>query len=231
MSKLSRLPEPKRAQVVIEWRYPKAHRYWDVAGTLMRQVEQAFPGYSCETSPRDGFQFVGPTTGMVQGTFYWDKATVTYVEGSDSDLVASASRYWAIVSEALQPSQLLRLGHRTWLCYDTPNPTDGVGWLRRLKAWEFARKDFTALGEPDTAGVVLRTVLAEERRLRTEVNAGTIEVGTAGGVSRRYTGVVVDIDIAIEGDALSAVSPDQFLQWNVDYMRANVHQLFRTRVG
>ena len=91
MGSHKRLLPAKHLQSVIEWRYPRAHRYWDDCGKLISAIEAAFPGLNCQGLGADGFTFAGPAAGLVEAKFYWDKARLVVV-GQGQGQIPEASR-------------------------------------------------------------------------------------------------------------------------------------------
>ena len=171
MPSRSRLPAPKRFQSVLEWQYPRAHRYWDDCGKLIATVERTFPGLLCQGLQQNGFHFVGQSKGITAAHFYWDKASISQVDLGDGALSRAATLYWPLVQEGLGISTVTRLGHRTWLCYETDSVATALKFLDGLGFIEAVGPGAEKLGIPFAGGSVLRTKL-NGRGLRLEVNAG-----------------------------------------------------------
>lgn len=226
MPSKSRLPEPKRLQSIVEWQYPRAHRYWDDCGKLITAVESAFPGIVCQGLQADGFHFAGLSNGVTGGLFYWDKSFIMQIGRGDAGLSNAASVFWPLIQHGLGIQKINRLGHRTWLCYETANQQEALRWLSDFRFVVLDRANPEALGAADAAGSVLRTKLeVGGRRLRLEVNAGTMSF------ERREThGVIVDVDISINQltDA-SSVDPDEFVTWNTGFIRDSIEPMFRRK--
>lgn len=168
----NRLPEPKVLQSVVEWRYPRAHRYWDDCGKLIAKVERAFPGLVGQGLQPDGFSFEGISEGLTGAKFYWDKANVSQVERGDLGLPDAAAKFWRIVTDGLTLAEPTRLGHRSWLIFETPSLEMAARWLDGFSLWPFA-EGAEGMGHPLASGCVLRTRLEPDgRTARIEVNAG-----------------------------------------------------------
>jgi hypothetical protein len=228
-SRRVRPAEPKPVQTIVEWRYPKAHAYWDTAGKVMVEVESVFPGLGCKEGERGGFQFDSSKdlSDLSSAEFYWNRASVTSHSGQLSRFVESCSRYWQIVQGRLGVDRFTRMGHRTTLLYETQSVADATLFLRNF-SFVVQANDALELGIPHTAGSVLRTSLEPGgRRVRIEPNAGTIE----NRHSRSKTpGVVVDVDISLEdvGDA-SVEVVNAFVQSNVIFLHQVVGPFFKLR--
>ncbi len=225
MASKNRLPVPEHFQSVVEWRYARAHRYWDDCGKLVAAIEAEFPGLACEGLESQGFKFAGKSRGVSGAGFYWDKASIGQVALGDASIPDAAARFWPIVQAGLSILCPTRIGHRTWLLFPTDTPKEALCWLQGLAVWRFSSPEVSRLGSPQTTGAVLRTRLEPGgRSMRVEFNAGTL---SAGGRDRH--GVIIDVDVVVE--APSALPDDfaDFVSWNLTFLRENVVPVFRTR--
>ena len=224
MASKDRLPEPKRFQSVVEWQFPRAHRYWDDCGKLITALETSFPGLTCQGLQPDGFRFTGLSRGITNALFYWDKANISQVGRGDVGVAEAAGLFWPVIKQGLGVSTVARLGHRTWLCYETARLTDAVRWLDSFKFVAIVRDGGDALGTPDAGGSVIRTKLVEGgRKLRLEVNAGKLNIDR-----REMHGVIVDVDIVLE-PPLDSHEPGEFVAWNVRFIRESIEPMFRRK--
>ncbi|MEP7308198.1 MAG: hypothetical protein ABJA98_22060 [Acidobacteriota bacterium] len=222
MAHRNRLPEPKRFQSVVEWQFPRAHRYFDDCGKLIAVIEQAFPGLICQGMSPDGFRFVGSSHGITAAHFYWEKASVSQVGKGDAGLADATVRFWSLVQAGLGISSVSRLGHRTWLLYETNTQADANHWLSGFRFLAFDREGGDVLGTPDAGGSVIRTKLeVGGRRLRLEVNAGTASIN-----QKQVHGVFVDADIVLE-PLDSTENLGEFVSWNGTFIRENIEPWFR----
>jgi hypothetical protein len=223
--KTTRLPEPKRIQSVVEWQFPRAHRYWDDCGKLIAAIEKEFPRLKCEGLRDDGFHFSGLSKGITGALFFWDKAFVVQAGQGDAGLAEASGQFWPLIETGLSVAAINRLGHRTFLLYEA-SPRDALAWLENFRFVTLDRSDAerTALGVPDAPGTVLRTKLEPGgRRLRLELNTGTTRVERGD-----LHGVIVDIDIAV-----NTLDPPEsvhdFIDSNIRFIRQRVEPLFRRK--
>lgn len=226
MAKNVRLPAPKHLQSIIELRYPRAHRYWDDCGKLIELVETAFPGLVCQGLEQHGFRFEGLSGGITGVVFYWDRASLTQTGQGDAGLARGAARFWELVREVLQPKPPTRIGHRTWMCYETDRTAEADRWLREHSLWTLD-EGAAGLGQPFLGATVIRTKLdAGGRRVRFETNSGTMTV--KGDTTRNYHGVILDVDITVENPE-SEVADDlaEYISWNLSFLRTTVDPIFR----
>jgi hypothetical protein len=125
------------------------------------------------------------------------------------------------VQETLKVSTPTRIGHRSWICYPTENAKEALRWLEGFKLWEFT--EGRELGVPRVGGCTLRTQLEPDgRRLRLEVNAGTITLA-----DKQHHGVIVDVDVVAEPPAEIPRDVKEFVDWNVRFLREAVDPVFR----
>jgi hypothetical protein len=226
MSSKSRLPAPKVLQSLVEWTFPRAHRYWDDCGKLVAAIERSFSGLACQGLFQDGFRFVGQSKGVTAALFYWEKANIAQVGRGDAGLADAARQFWPLVKEGLSVTSTKRIGHRSTLCYETASPEDAIRFADGLTLVELSEPRQSLLGTPVVAGTVLRTLLeVGGRRMRLEVNPGTMTVD-----GRPHHGLLVDVDISLEADIPQTPSDTaDFVAWNVQFLRESVSPLFRSR--
>ena len=218
----------KHLQSVVEWKYERAHRYWDDCGKLISAIESAFPGLRCQGLEPDGFGFVGKSGGLTAAKFYWDKATITQVNLGDTGLPDAAAKFWPLVREVLQIGATTFLGHRTWMVYETDSVKDAVRSIDSLRLWQLLTPNAQGFGAPLAGGSVLRTQLEPGgRRLRLSVDAGTMAVD-----GKAHHGLIGDVDFVLQEPARVPVEPEaikEFIEWNLQFMRESVQPLFRVR--
>ena len=225
MASRHRLPAPEHFQSVVEWRYARAHRYWDDCGKLIGAVEAEFPGLVCGGLQPEGFKFSGRSKGMTAALFYWDKASISQVGQGDASVPEAAARYWPIVRDVLGITGPTRVGHRTWMCFETDTPKHALRWLEGLAFWQFAGHEESALGTPQARGSVFRTTLEPGgRRVRVEIEVGTITIN-----HRERHGVIVNVDIVAEAPGLVPDDVAEFVRWNLGFLRESVTPIFRAR--
>lgn len=224
-SKNVRLPAPKHLQSVVECRYPRAHRYWDDCGKLIELIEGSFPGLVCQGLEPNGFRFEGLSSGITGVVFYWDRASLTQTGQGDASLAGGAARFWDLVKQVLQPKTPTRIGHRTWMCYETERPAEADRWLRDHSLWTLDT-GVADLGEPVLASTVIRTKLDAGRRVRFETGAGTMTIKSK--TTKEYHGVILDVDITVEPPT-SDVADDlaEYIAWNINFLRNTVDPVFR----
>lgn len=225
MSK-NRLPAPKVLQSVVEWSFPRAHRYWDDCGKLIGEIEKAFPSLVCQGLQGDGFHFSGQSKGITTALFYWDKANIAQAGRGDASLADAARAFWPLVKNGLGISHTKRIGHRSFLVYETSSIEEAQRFAAGMPLVELSARDREVLGRPVTEGTVIRTSIeVGGRRLRVEVNAGAMIINT-----RSHHGLIVDVDISLDGAAIEDVSDvGEFVDWNVQFLREDVGPLFRAR--
>jgi hypothetical protein len=209
-----RLPAGKHVQSTVEWRYPTAHRYWDESGKLIAALESAFPTLKCQGLLQDGFRFEGLGGVLTSAAFYWDKASITRSGIGQRGVSGAAETFWALLADGLGVGEPTFVGHRTWLCFETEDPRAAAHWLDRLTLWQFGNEKSAQLGHPRNAGSILRTDLDEGgRRLRVELNAGTITIQ-----STEYKGVIADADVVVERPAAIPTDFADYLDWNTQFL-------------
>ena len=221
-----RLPLATKVQSVVEWRFPNAHAYWDDPGKLMTRIEEAHPALKCTGLKPDGFHFERAGQQPVSASFYWNKAAVTWPSDDKGQLAQFAQTFWESVCDVLRPSSVDRVGHRLWLCYEMENGSaEALQWLEGKSLWAFADGDRGRdVGTPSLAGTVLRTKLADgRRRLRLEINAGTLQ-----SVGKEYRGVIVDADFVVEKPSPAPTSIADFINSNAEFARRTIEPLFRS---
>jgi hypothetical protein len=220
-----RLERPRRLHTVVEWRYPKAHRYWDDCGKLITEVESAFPGLKAQSLGSDGFKFTGDERGITSANFYWEKAAIEQDGGQgDSWIGEAADLFWELVKDGLNISEVNRIGHRTFSLFETERPAVANRYLEERSIWHFSPSS-EALGTPISAGAVLRTVLPDSlRRLRLELQAGTMKAR-----ERSYHGVIADTDIVIEKPAAIPTTFRDFVEDNQTLIRESIDPILRGR--
>jgi hypothetical protein len=220
-----RLSQPKHLQSLVEWRFPRAHRYWDDPGKLIHEIEEAFPGLNCQGLEPDGFNFTGKGNGITGAKFHWEKASIGQAGLGDEGLSAAAETFWRLVVQVLKPTTISFLGHRTWLCYETDSVNDAIRALNGLRIWEpgIAIPD---LGTPVPAGTVLRTKIeASNRRLRLAFDAGTMTIS-----GKSIKGVIVDADIVLgTTELIEPESLKEFVDWNIRFINDTVDGFVRSR--
>lgn len=216
---------PVRA--TLEIRYPNAHRYWDVSGGVVAQIEAKLPNLSCARLGPKGFEFEAkPKSGVGTCVFYWNRVSL------DQDLAESPARFesialdfWTTVATAFEISVLERVGNR----YAYLFPTDGVKVAEDLLAnrpiWSLPVA-LDAFGTPDARGIALRTVHADaNRRIRVELQSGEYSVE-----GKSQTGALIDIDFSMTDTPNAATLVlGEFLRWNQRFIRSNLHTLLRVR--
>lgn len=225
MGSHKRLPPAKHLQSVIEWRYPRAHRYWDDCGKLISAVEAAFPGLKCQGLGADGFTFAGPSAGLVEAKFYWDKARLVVVGQGQGQLPEASRRFWGVIADGLSIETRSFLGHRSFLCCELASVKEAVRWLdNQPPLWTFASTEGPRLGTPQTAGSVLRTQIADgERRLRLDIQPGTISIKGEGD----HHGIILDADIVVQAPNALPQDVGDFVSWNLEFIRSTVAPLYR----
>lgn len=221
-----RLGVPKRFHSVVEWRFPKAHRYWDDCGKVITAVEGAFPGLSAVALEQDGFKLAGQSRGITNANFYWDKAAVEQIGGtSDAAVADAAAAFWDVVSDGLAIREVKRLGHRTFSLFETENPRTAQHLVESLSVWEFS-EPIAGLGNPISNGVTLRTILPDGvRRLRLNIAAGTMTIK-----GREYPGVVLDSDFFVEmPQTLTSEELREFVRTNQSMIREHIDPILRRK--
>lgn len=214
-----RLERPKRLQSVVEFRFARAHSYWDRSGELLTLLEREFAGLATTGLEPDGFKLVGHSQGMTNAGFYWDKASIEQIAGNDAQLGAAAAKYWDIVSNAMSVSELTRIGHRTFSLYGTTRPSEAQHYLEKANIWSF-REHSEGLGRPVSSGVSLLTFLPDNvRRLKLFVQAGTMTLGPT-----KHHGVIADTDITME-KVPPAINVREFVESNQLFLREQVDVL------
>lgn len=225
MSK-NRFPAPKVLQSIVEWSFPRAHRYWDDCGKLITAIEGTFPNLVCQGLQPDGFHFAGLSRGITAALFYWEKANVAQTGRGDAALSDAARQFWPVVMDGLGIVRTTRLGHRSFLCYETSSPEEAVRFAEGLTLVELTGEKLSVLGAPVVAGTVIRTQLeVGGRRMRLEINPGTMAID-----GKPHHGLLVDVDISLDA-AWADTSCDvaEFVAWNVQFLRESIGPLFRSR--
>lgn len=218
-----KLSPGKHLQSVVEWRYERAHRYWDDCGKLVTVIENEFPGLRCNSLQEDGFKFAGDSGGINGASFYWNKATISQIGLGDARLAGAVGRFWPLVQKGLSIPEPAWIGHRTWICFEMSSPKDALRWLDKFSLWEFVHLDVAAFGRPRAVGSVLRTeVEPGGRRLRLETSAGTMALP-----NQKHHGVIVDADIVVEESDQLPSDFREFVDWNLRFLLATVEPLFR----
>lgn len=225
MASSKRLPQPEHTQSTVEWRFARAHRYWDDCGKLIAAIEVEFPGLHCQALEENGFKFSGRSRGISAAMFYWDKASVSQGDIGDAGLPNATEGYWPLVQQWLGVDAPIRIGHRTWMRFETNTVKDAARWLEGLALWRGGEWGANDLGTPQSAGVVLRTRIEPVgRRMRLEVNAGTVTVN-----GRERHGVLVDVDLVVEAPDVMPTGAAEFIRWNLEFLRDRVIPVFRGR--
>lgn len=220
-----KLPHAKHLQSVVEWRFDRAHRYWDDCGKLIAAVESEFPSLTCQGLQPDGFKFDGGTKAITSASFYWDKAVVSQVGAGDAHLGEAAARFWTLIEAGLGVLSPKWVGHRTWLCFELPSPKDAAHFLESFPLWNFGLTSAGDLGVPQAGGSVLRTLIEPNgRKLRIETNAGTMQIGTV-----KHHGLIVDADIMTEPPAAIPEDFAAYIEANLRFLRENLEPSFRNR--
>jgi hypothetical protein len=206
-----RLPRPAPLQEILEWRYPRAHRYWDDCGKLIAEIERTFPGLECTGLEPDGFKFKNERSG-VSAAFYWDKSHFVSSQPG-SGFPEACVKFRDLIAEGLSVEKTIRVGHRIWAVYPM-DTRSAARILENAEVWGFADTIAEALGTPSSQGVVLRSRLEDGRTLRLEVGVGAAAKGHIN-----QTGVLVDVDIARDGEEETSFDLGEFLQWNQTFFR------------
>ena len=222
MSTKGRLPEPKILQSAVEWRFAKAHRYWDDCGKLVSRIEEAFPGLVCQKLAETGFVFEGSSAGITSCFFYWDKAGLTRAGEGNAMLPAAVETYWPLVRDGLGIERLTRVGHRSWLCFPTASPDEATRRLESVPVWQQTAAA-SSFGVPQAGGSVLRTKIEPNgRRLRLAVDAGTLTLH-----GQLNHGIIVDADIGVEEPNDMPESASELVARNISFLRESVAPAFR----
>jgi len=225
MTSIQRPHAPEHFHSVVEWRYARAHRYWDESGKLIRAVETEFPGLICKGLFEEGFKFEGTSRGITTAVFYWDKALISQVDQGDSSFPEAAARFWPIVRDGLGIAVPNRIGHRTWMCFGTDTTRVAVRWLEQLTLWQFTGQEMDALGRPQALGSVIRTQLEPGgRRVRLEVEVGTVTIAR-----RERHGVIVNVDVVAEPPGVVPDDVADFVRSNTSFLREHVSPIFGAR--
>ncbi len=209
-------------QSIVELRYPRAHRYWDVSGALIAKVEERIPQLRCRRLGEEGFEFRGvPGSGISSALFFWERASVsTDMSGSHDRFDAAAAEFFSLVIDGLGVETVRRLGNR--YLYLFPND-QAQGLLDERPLWR-GSEAMAAFGEPQSNGSIFRTQLPSfGRRLRLEIESGDGEVQ-----GKSQMGVRLDVDFAREPPPQpQALAIQEFLGWNRRFIRENLHKVLR----
>jgi hypothetical protein len=224
MSQKNRRP-PQAVQSIVEWRYAKAHRYWDDCGKLVTTIEAAFQGLVCEKLGPNGFEFVGRSSGIDAAVFYWERASITQSGQGDHDLAAAAAQFWNLVSTGLGiSSPPSRIGHRTWVLFHADSVRDAQRRLEAKQAHWSLGAMAKGWGTPLAPGTTVRTAMEPNgRRLRLTVDSGTIAPKSGPG----QHGVIVDADIVCELPREIPSDVGEFVRSNISFLRDAVIPAFR----
>ena len=74
------------------------------------------------------------------------KANIAQAGRGDAELAESAKEFWGLVKAGLQIEQLTRVGHRTFIVYETSSPQEAIKSAAGLTAFDF--KEGVDLGAP-----------------------------------------------------------------------------------
>lgn len=222
MGKRTRLPPATYVQSVVEWRFPKAHRYWDDCGKLIAQIEGAFSGLVCQGLEKDGFKFQGRSRGITNAMFYWERASILQAGKVDRSLAEAVQPFWSIIQEGLTPGPVTRIGQRTWLIYEAMSVDEAIRMLSGRSLWHFEEGAASSLGIAQNNGIVLRTVIEPSgRRMRLEVGTGSVTIQ-----SKERTGILVDVDLVIEHPAPIPTDYRTFTESNLRLLRETIQRVF-----
>ena len=221
---MSRAKPVKAIQSVVEWRYRKAHRYWDDCGKVVSAIEAAFPGCQCQKLGEHGFEFLGRSHGIDIAHFFWDRASITQTDQGDAHLPEAAERFWQLLVQGLEPGDPLRLGHRTWMMIEFDSIRQAAKHLESRKPL-ITLSDGVDLGTLSAAGLVMKTALEPAgRQLRLSVDTGTLKFKHK---AESREGVIIDADIFVEAPNPVPATPRQFIGENIELVNSRIVSMFR----
>jgi hypothetical protein len=210
-------------QGLIEVKYQKANKYWDVSGELIEAIEQRIAGLKCEKLEENGFRFSGTSAGITAAQFYWDKV-ILIQSASDpaSKFLETAAEFFRLTSAALGISKLERAGHRLWF-YVPASREQATARLKTVKLWT-PNQHFAVWGEPLAEGSVLKTEYADPRRtIRAELSVGELR----GPNIPTASGILVDIDFGFsEPPDAGNFDLREFARWNSKFAKQHLAELF-----
>lgn len=216
------------AMGILEIRYPRAHAYWDRSGSLIAAIETAMPSLTCERLGPNGFEFKGAEgCGVQSAVFYWDRVILNQeADGSFGPFEALAVGVWSKVSEAFDLQELTRVGNRYGYLFPTESSAAADHLLNECHAMWSLGDALGAFGAPDAKGVALRTSLRQDnRRIRLEIATGDQSVR-----GKKRSGVTLDIDFSLaDTPSVRALDLPEVLRWNHRFVKANLHNVLRSR--
>lgn len=206
---------------VLELRHPKAHRYWDVSGQLISQIEEALPGLTCQSLEQGGFVFRGnAAVGLSAATFFWNRASMEPdFAALENRFDSAAERFWRLVQSGLGITTITRVGNRYGYLFPTAAAEELV---RGMRLWE-ANERLSPFGVPSSEGVALRFKMAERPvRVRLEVDAGSTTVA-----GKEKEGVLLDIDFSMVEVSAADLDLGRFIRENQELVRTHLYRLLR----
>jgi hypothetical protein len=225
----ARYQDIETLRTVLEVRYPKAHKYWDVSGGILEALEGRIPGLVAEKLGENGFSLKGrPDSGVPDAEFFWNRCAVArHGMIEPGRFVDAAATVWSIVWQRLNVTHLDRVGHRVAHFIPTDTRAAASDWIDRMPLWSLDAGLAQGWGVTTNEGVVLRT-RTKARRVRLEV--AVVEVAERTG---NRTGLVVDVDITLPEDSVTRSSfvADEFLKENYKFMQQNVLNLLAGRAS